>query len=102
MPGLRGAAVGALGLVVLDALVQPNAAGNAPASGVGAVFDTVSRGVAAWMDPAKPGIPDLSTKPAASSAQAGAITPDVPPNATPPFNTAPAAPSAGLIAPPPV
>lgn len=99
MSGARGAVTAALGLVVLEALVTPNATGTA-AGGIGAVFDTVARGIQAWFDPTKPAIPDLT---AGITAQQTAAISTTKPNvvlASLPFNTVPQAPSAAAVYPP--
>ncbi len=97
MPGVRGAAAAALGLVVLEALVTPNATGTAN-GGIGKAFDTFARGIESWFDPGKPAIPDLKGKAAQQTAATTGQAAVVFTATTPvPFNTAPQAPSAALV-----
>lgn len=102
MGAARGAAVGAGVLIVLDVLVQPTSGGTTGASRVGGIFDAASRLVASFLDPGKPGIPDLTrgvTAPGATSSTGppAATLVDVAPTTAPPFNTRPTAPAATLV-----
>jgi hypothetical protein len=84
MSGVAGALAGALALVALETIVQPNASKR-----VGGLMDTVSRAATNFLDPNVPGIGQTNRRSAAAptgqpAAAGTSPAPAYNPNAIPP------------------